>query len=354
MPIVLIDDNHINLTLLKHLVDQLVPGASAAFVSPLQALEHCRAFQPDLVIVDYMMPDMDGIEFIRQFRAIPGREHIPVVMVTAIDETAVRHDALNAGANDFLNKPIDKAEFLARSRNMLALRQAQRRLEDRAQWLADEVLKATEEILARERDTIFRLSRAAEYRDPETGAHIQRMAHYSWLIAMKLKLPKSDQDLILEAAPTHDIGKVGIPDSILLKPGKLTPIEWDVMKQHAAIGHEILPGSKSPLLLAAAEIAVSHHEKFDGSGYPYGLKGEAIPLFGRIVAVADVFDALTSSRPYKEAWPIDKAVAFLREGAGAHFDPQCVDVFLSDFNAVMSIRERFRDTVEDEVPQARH
>ena len=347
MSIILIDDNTINLTLLKHLVDQIQPNASQSFTIPEEALAHCGRIVPDLIIVDYMMPVMDGIEFIRRFRQLPGRESIPIVMVTAIDEAAVRYDALAAGANDFLNKPIDKTEFMARMRNMLALRQAQKRLEDKAAWLAEEVLKATEEIVLRERETINRLSRAAEYRDPETGAHIQRMAHYSWLIAMRMKLPKEDQDLILVAAPMHDIGKVGTPDNILLKPGKLDADEFAIMKDHARIGHEILANSRSPLLLAAAEIAYSHHEKFDGSGYPQGLAGPAIPLFGRIVAVADVFDALTSARPYKEAWEIERAVAHMQENAGSHFDPQCIEIFLKDFDQVLSIRKRFKDTPGD-------
>lgn len=346
MSILLIDDNTINLTLLKHLVDQIQPNSSLSFTVPEEALAHSARNLPDLVIVDYMMPVMDGIEFIRQFRRLPGRESIPIVMVTAIDEAAVRYDALSAGANDFLNKPIDKTEFMARVRNMLALRGAQKRLEDKAAWLAEEVLKATEEIVQRERETIHRLSRAAEYRDPETGAHIQRMAHYSWLIAMRMKLPKEDQDLILEAAPMHDIGKVGTPDHILLKPGKLDPEEFEIMKEHARIGHEILSNSRSPLLLAAAEIALSHHEKFNGSGYPQGLVGKDIPLFGRIVAVADVFDALTSARPYKVAWEVDRAVAFMKENSGSHFDPECIDLFMRDFDQVLSIRERFKDAPE--------
>ncbi len=262
-------------------------------------------------------------------------------MVTANDELDVRYRALESGASDFLTKPIDRAEFKARMRNMLALRANQKRLEDRASWLAEEVLKATEEILRREREIVVRLSRAAEFRDPETGGHIQRMAHYTWLIAVRLGLPLEQQELILEAAPMHDVGKVGIPDHILLKPGRLDPAEFEIMKQHAAKGHQILDGSSSPLLQMAATIALSHHEKYDGTGYPQGLAGEAIPLVGRIVAVADVFDALTSARPYKPAWGIDQAVSFMRGQRGLHFDPQCVDVFLDRFDEVLAIRERF-------------
>ena len=343
MHVVIIDDSEINLTLFRHLVAKLDGCEALSFSDPGEGLAHCLKVIPDLMIVDYMMPVLDGVELIRRFRAAPGRADIPVLMVTANNESDVRYQALESGANDFLSKPIDKTEFLARTRNMLALRTSQKRLEDKAGWLAEEVIKATEEIRERELDTILRLSRAAEYRDPETGAHILRMAHYSWLIAVRLGLPRDQQQLLLEAAPMHDIGKVGTPDNILLKPGKLDVAEFEIMKQHAIIGHRILSGSNSPLLQMAAEIAVSHHEKFDGSGYPNGLAGEAIPLNGRIVAVADVFDALTSSRPYKKAWEVEQAIDFLKQNRGSHFDPVCVDVFLKDFDEVLAVRERFKD-----------
>lgn len=220
---------------------------------------------------------------------------------------------------------------------------AQAKLADRAEWLAGEVAKATREVLARERETVVRLSKAAEYRDPETGAHILRMAHYSELIARGLGLSEADRQLLLEAAPMHDIGKVGITDAILLKPGRLTPLEFEVMKQHAQIGHEILKDSSSLVLQTGAAIALGHHEKFDGSGYPQGLAGEAIPIFSRIVAVADVFDALTSERPYKKAWPLEQAADHLKAHSGSHFDPLCVDTFFAQWPQVLEIRQRFQD-----------
>jgi putative two-component system response regulator len=302
---------------------------------------------PDLVIVDYMMPGMDGLRFISAFRALHGRNEIPVLMITANDQKDIRYEALLGGANDFLTKPVDRIEFSARARNMLALRQGQRFLADRARHLEDLVEERTSEIRDRERELIFRISRAAEFRDPETGAHIQRMAHYSQIIARGLDLDAATQKLILEASPMHDVGKIGIPDYILLKPGKLTFEEFEVMKGHARLGHELLKDSRSEIISAGALIAISHHEKYDGTGYPHGLKGKDIPLFGRIVAVADVFDALTSERPYKKAWALEDALHFLEEGRGAHFDPLCVEAFISGWDEVIAVRQRFRD---EEVP----
>ncbi|MCC6785552.1 MAG: HD domain-containing protein, partial [Planctomycetes bacterium] len=251
---------------------------------------------------------------------------------------------------DFLAKPIDRTEFLARARNMLALWRTQRALADRAAWLAGEVDKATQAVLARERETLFCLGRAAEYRDPETGGHIMRMANYSRLVAERLGLPRAEQDLILMAAPMHDVGKLGIPDRILLKPGRLTDEEMAVMKTHAQIGYEILKDSSSNVLQVGAVIARAHHEKFDGGGYPAGLAGEAVPLYGRIVAVADVFDALTSERPYKSAWEVDRARSFIVEAGGTHFDPACVDAFLASWEDVLAVREQHRDQPEAAAP----
>jgi putative two-component system response regulator len=218
-----------------------------------------------------------------------------------------------------------------------------RKLADRAAWLAEEVRKATSEVRQRERETVIRLSKAAEFRDPETGAHILRMAHYSELIARGLGLSVEDQELLLEAAPMHDIGKVGIPDNILLKPGRLDPEEFEIMKRHAILGYEILKDSSSRVLQAGAEIARAHHEKFDGSGYPNGTKGKDIPIFSRIVAVADVFDALTSERPYKKAWTLEQAVDHMKANSGSHFDPECVVIFFDQWEAVLDIRQRFKD-----------
>lgn len=343
MQILVIDDNHANLVLVQQLLLKLPGCTSFLCPSPVEALEWCRSQTPDMVIVDYMMPDMDGVEFTRCFRQSGDNAEIPVLMVTANTQLEVRYDALEAGLNDFLTKPINKAEFLPRVKNLLALRRSRQLLADRALLLAEEVRKATADLRAQEGETIFRLSKLAEYRDPETGAHLMRMAHYSRHIARNLGMPADEQELILQASPMHDIGKVGIPDHILLKPGKLDAGEFDLIKTHSAIGHEILKNSPSRMLQASATIALAHHERFDGTGYPAGLKGEDIPLYGRITAVADVFDALTSDRPYKKAFDIETAVRVIREGDGTHFDPACVRAFFHDWDAVLQIRDSFID-----------
>ncbi len=342
--VLIIDDTEINLILFAALVKKLDDCIPHTFARARDALSWSQDHIPDLVIVDYMMPDLDGLEFIRLMREIPGRESVPVVMITANDQKQLRYRALDIGANDFLTKPVDKVEFLARSRNMLLVSDARKKLADRAAWLADEVRKATAEIIARERETVIRLCKAAEYRDPETGAHILRMAHFSRLIGRGLGLSVEDQELLLEAAPLHDIGKVGIADKILLKPGRLDEEEFEIMKHHAIYGFELLQGSSSRVLQVGADIAKGHHEKFDGSGYPLGLAGTDIPIFSRIVAVADVFDALTSERPYKKAWSLEDAVDFLVAGSGKHFDPKCVQSFLDAWDEVVDIRDRYRET----------
>jgi putative two-component system response regulator len=343
MNVVIVDDTPLNLVLMEKLIARLPGCMPVSFSDPLTGLLWCVENEPDLIIVDYMMPDIDGLEFIRRVRDRHERDDVPILMVTANHERKIRYEALSLGANDFLNKPIDAYEFGPRVRNMLKLREAHLHTRQRADNLASEVSKATAEIHARERETITRLARAAEFRDPETGAHILRMAHYSALIATRLGLGAQDVENILQAAPMHDVGKLGIPDHILLKPNRLTMEEFSIMKRHPLIGHDILKDSDSNVVQLGAIIALYHHEKFDGSGYPNGLAGEAIPLEARIVAVADVFDALTSERPYKRSWPLEDAIELLREGRRIHFDPACVDVFLHSLDDALSIRNRFPD-----------
>lgn len=332
MNIVILDDDRTSLLLLKTYVGTLHGCEPVTFTRPAESLEWCTNHDPDLIIVDYLMPEMNGVEFTRKFRSIAGNSDVPVVMVTGSDERELRHRALATGINDFLTKPVDHIELTTRMRNMLALRTSQKGLAERAELLAE-----------RERETLLCLGRAAQRRDPETHEHIVRVSHYSHLIAAEMGLPDPEAELLLLASPLHDVGKLGVPDRILHKPGPLTAAEYELMKQHTLIGAEILGQSNSPILQAGAEIALTHHERIDGSGYPNGLKGADIPLFGRIVAVADAFDALTSARPYKEAWKVDSAFAYIRERAGSHFDPVCVDAFLGRVDEVKSVKARHPD-----------
>jgi response regulator RpfG family c-di-GMP phosphodiesterase len=322
----IIDDNPTNLLLLHHRLVKLDGIEVVSKTSAIDALEWCQSHVPDLIMTDYMMPEMDGLEFITLLRKMEQFREIPVVVVTTADVKEIRQKALELGAIDFLTKPVDGNELTARARNLLALRKSQLTLHERA---AEEL--------------VMRLSKAAEFRDPETGAHIERMARFSRLIAKRLGMNHDEAERLEMAAPMHDVGKVGIPDMILLKPGRLTESEFAIMKQHAHLGWEILKNSPSRLVRLAAEIARSHHEKYDGSGYPAGLAGEDIPLVGRIVAVADVYDALTSTRPYKQPWSMDQAVAFLQEHSGGHFDPRCVDAFLAEMDQVQKIMLEFQD-----------
>ncbi|MDB5800187.1 MAG: two-component system response regulator [Rhodocyclales bacterium] len=343
MIIAIIEDTPVNLVLMKSLVRRLGDHECFTFSDPRQGLSWCIANTPDLIIVDYMMPEMDGLDFIRRCRLEERLKDQPILMVTAAAEREVRYAALEAGATDFLIKPIDKNEFNPRVRNMLRLQASIAAINRRADELDLAVQHAVKEVHDREHETVMRLARAAEFRDPETGAHIVRMARYSVLIARCVGMSQHEQDTLLMAAPMHDVGKLGTPDYILLKRGKLTPDELEIMRQHAQIGHEILKDSSSPVLKMAAQIAVSHHEKYDGSGYPNGLVGKQIPLVGRIVAVADVFDALTSQRPYKPAWSLEHARNFLLQGRGSHFDPRCIDEFLGAWEEILAIRAHYQD-----------
>ncbi len=341
MKILIVDDVDSNLMIFSAFAKNIEGSEIYTFNNPLNAMEWCKNNTPDLIIVDYMMPEMNGIEFSKKFRELTDNTPIPIIMITAYNEKDIRLEALNAGINDFLGKPVDKLEFQARVRNMLTLRDAQRKLLDKAEWLAEEIRKATKKIDDRENEIIIRLSKAAEFRDDDTGEHIIRMAHYSHHIAKNLKLPEHEQEMILKAAPMHDVGKIAIPDNILLKPARLTPEEFEIIKTHTVSGYNILADSEIELLNFSAIIAITHHEKYNGKGYPKGLKGEDIPMVGRICAVADVFDALTSERPYKNAWTVEKALNLMKEERGEHFDPKCIDAFLTDFDNVLKIKEKY-------------
>lgn len=350
MKVVIVDDMPLVLTLLRHLVSKLPDCEPLCFSDPMAALDWCMKNEPDLIVADFDMPGMDGAALLDTVRL--HHPAVPMLMITSSPDAELRYRILYLGSSDFLTKPLDNLEFLARAGNLLAMRTQQLALSSRALALAGEVQQTTIELAKLQRTAVVCLSRAARYRDPETAAHTQRMAHYCRHIARNLGLPEDMQELLLAAAPMHDIGKVGVPDAILLKPAGLAPSEYAVMQQHAAMGYAILSKTRSPLLDMAAQIAYTHHEKFDGTGYPRGLAGDQIPLAGRIAAVADVYDALTSRRPYKDAWEPDAAVDFLLAGRGNHFDPHCVDAFMLQWQDVLDIQQRFRDSDSDYLREA--
>jgi two-component system response regulator RpfG len=342
--VLVIDDQATSRQILAHIVKSIDASLRIElFEGARAAIEWLTRSQADLILTDYKMPGMDGIEFVQQARSLGTAAYVPIIMITSYEQSEVRYRALELGATDFLSKPIDHAECRARFRNLLQLQQQRLIIEDRANWLEDKVREATEAIRVREQETLLRLAKAGEYRDQETGNHVVRMAKYSRLIAEELGLDQNACQTIELAAPMHDIGKIGIPDHILLKPGKLLPDEFAIMKQHTRIGYEILKDSPSRFLQMGAVIALGHHEKYNGNGYPRGISGEAIPLAARIVAVADVYDALCSKRCYKPAWTHDDALQLLRSESGQHFDPQCVDAFLRRIAEVRQIQALLQD-----------
>ena len=342
--ILIIDDQLTSRQILQQLVSTIESSNTVdAFANPVKALEWSSTNPVDLILVDYKMPEMNGVEFIRKFRSDPASSHVPVIMVTSIEDKAVRYEALEAGATDFLMKPVDHHECRARCNNLLIQHQQYKIISDRSRWLERRVSEATSEIRLRERETLLRLARAGEYRDEETGNHVIRMAKYSRVIAEQLGFSKEESDVIEMAAPMHDIGKIGIRDDILLKPGKLTAEEFETMKQHTIIGHDILKDSPSKFLQMGGIIALGHHEKFDGTGYPYGQKGEEIPIEARIVAIADVYDALVSERPYKNAWSTEAAIDYMSTHSGKHFDPVCFNAFVEQLDTILKIQGMLPD-----------
>ena len=342
MRVLIVDDNSTSLMLLKQVVGRIDGCSVVAVHDPLVAFSEIRSGGIDIVMVDYMMPQLSGVEFINRIRAISRLDDLPIVFVTTHEEKAARAAALAAGATDFLVKPIDPSEVKARIRTIAQLRDAQVKLADQGAWLANEVAKATAALFAREEEIVFRLAQAAEFRDGGTNTHLRRTAEYCRLIGDALGLDDSACRVLYLAVPMHDIGKIAVGDAILLKPGKLTPEERAVMEQHTTYGHRLLTNGQSDVIQAAAEIAWCHHERWDGSGYPRGLAGEKIPLFARIAAVADVFDALTSERPYKQAWTPEQGAEHVSQNSGKHFDPACVNAFLKRWNDVRTIHDRMR------------
>jgi two-component system response regulator RpfG len=342
--VVIIDDLFSSRLLLAEIVRQIDGKLNLElFDTPTRALEYARNNRVDMILTDYKLPEFDGVQLVRQLRALPHCVDVPIVVITVVDDRRVRYQALEAGATDFLMKPLDEHETRARCANLLELRRHKIVLSDQARVLQYQVDKSVAEIHERELETLAKLAKAGEFRDRTTGNHLTRMARYSALIGTNLGLSPETVHVLEIAAPMHDIGKIGIPDSILLKEGPLTREQDEMMRSHPRIGYDILKGSPSKYLSMGALIALGHHEKFDGSGYPNGLHGEDIPIVARIVAVADVFDALVSKRPYKHAWTIEEGLTYLESQKGKHFDPRCVEGFMAAVERVREVQKELRD-----------
>jgi len=341
--ILIVDDEPANLKLLDKMLRHEGYGDLVPILDPRQVLIEYEKSPVDLILLDINMPYLNGYEVIEQLHRLNDPLLPPIVVLTAQAGRDFLMKALSSGARDFISKPFDRFELLARVRNLLDAHQALKMTHQQKELLEELVQQRTCEVVKSRLEVVRRLGRAAEFRDNETGQHVLRMSHSSALLAKGIGLSPEQCETILHASPMHDIGKIGISDTILLKPGRLTPEERAIMESHVTIGADILDGSETELLEVAHSIALTHHEKWDGSGYPNRLAGEAIPLEGRITAIADVFDALTSERPYKHAWPVEEAVANLRENAGSHFDPALVEVFISILTKILEVNDRFKD-----------
>lgn len=336
----IIDDQATSLNILKRVIQTFDDTIQIkCFRSAAKALKEAELSAPDMVITDYKMPDLNGAQFIKKFRQNVHCRYIPVIAITVLDDMNARYKALEAGANDFLVKPIDVYECEIRCRNLLSMQKQRMVMCKHNRSLEIKVQEAANEVMSRELETLSRLAKIGEYKCNIAGQNMRRMGYFASIIAEEMGIDEDIKEALKHSAAIHDIGKIGIPDNILMKPGPLTKQEFNIIKSHTSIGYDILKESPSPYLKLGATIALQHHEKFDGSGYPFGLKGEEITIETRIATVADVFDALISKRPYKKPWPVDRAYDYIRRDSGIHFDPDCVQAFLNR-------RDRINDAIE--------
>lgn len=339
--ILIVDDKESNVRLLEKVLEAENFRNYLSTTDSRAATDLYQAYQPDLLLLDLRMPHIDGFEVMEALREQSNDDYLPILVLTADLAQTTRIRALKAGAKDFLTKPFDQLEVITRIRNILEVRLLYNDLRDQNIILEQKVKERTEELRQTRLEIIHRLSRAAELHDQGTGMHLLRISQYSGCVARAAKLAGAEAELILSASPMHDVGKIGIPDSLLLKPGNLNEEEWVIMQTHTTIGHELLSGHDSAIMNMASSIALHHHERWDGTGYPQGLRGSDIPIEGRIVALCDVFDALISKRPYKDQWPLETAVREIHGLSGIAFDPQLVEAFGT---ALSEIKQVIRKT----------
>ncbi|PHS71501.1 MAG: two-component system response regulator [Methylophaga sp.] len=344
--VLIVDDQALNIKLLEKILKQAGYQNIFSTTDPRQVTDMYVELDADVLLLDIRMPHLDGFQVMEQLQTVVGDDYLPILVLTAELTTETRSKALGGGAKDFLTKPFEQQEVLQRINNIIEVRLLYKQVRQQNKRLEIEVKKRTHELEESRLEIIQRLGKAAEYKDNETGNHVIRVSMYAKLLAKAIGLSEIDVDLIFNAIPMHDIGKIAIPDHILLKPGKLDPAEWEIMKTHVNLGAELLSGGHSPLVIMAKNIALTHHEKWDGTGYPNGLVGENIPMEGRVCAICDVFDALLSERPYKKAWLIEDTMAFLHQEKGKHFEPLLVDKFVQILPEVMNFRADHLDTEE--------
>ncbi|MFZ6731456.1 response regulator [Undibacterium sp. Ji42W] len=344
--ILLVDDEARNIRLLEVLL-RAEGYSTLSAGNGADALKIAAFSQPDLILLDIMMPGMDGYATVAELKANPLTQPVPVIMLTALDDRASKLRALQAGAEEFLTKPIDSADLSVRVRNLLRLKEYGDFLNDHNRILESQVVQRTAQLQDAYRDTVFTLVRAAEHKDEETGHHVRRISYYCRALSEAMDLPDEFHDAIFQASPMHDIGKIGIPDHVLLKPGSFNHDEWNIMRTHCALGASILSRGTSPYTEMGAEIALNHHERWDGSGYPNGLRGEAIPIAARVMQICDVYDALRSRRPYKPALDHERSMNIIIEGDGRtepeHFDQAVLSCFVAEADRFAAIYELHAD-----------
>jgi putative two-component system response regulator len=342
--ILIVDDQMTNILLLESILQNAGYTNIHSTQDPTEVVSFVKKLNPDLICLDIRMPQMNGFQIMGQLKIIQKDTYLPILVLTAEEDRETRLRALDSGAKDFLHKPFDKIEVIMRIRNLLETSLLNRALSIQKETLEETVRVRTQQLKETQLEIVHRLAQAAEHRDNETGSHIVRMSHYAVVLGRAAGMTEEECDILLHATPMHDVGKLGIPDRILLKPGKLDADEWEIMKQHTVIGAQLLSNSQSPVLQMGEAIALTHHERWDGSGYPNLLAGEDIPLVGRICAIADVFDALSSKRCYKVPWPLEKVLQELRSLSGIQFDPRLVEMFDELLPVIMDIQRTHADS----------